>query len=188
MNIISELANLLLVHLIGIKFTPHTVYSINSLSSMISTNWRDLSSLYRLLILCTCIIPYQTSPGYICRYVRSVMVSFRFHQAEVLDQMKVVIKDITAERKTHMIEGAKRINELKLTMDQLDKVGPLSVLTPHPFYLPSFLPLSSFSFLSSSFSFSFSHSLLPPPFLPFSSSFSVSSHCTFPYSTFVLFC
>ncbi|CAI8014107.1 Formin-binding protein 1-like, partial [Geodia barretti] len=44
-----------------------------------------------------------------------------YWQAEVLDQMKVVIKDITAERKTHMIEGAKRINELKLTMDQLDK-------------------------------------------------------------------
>ena len=185
MNIISELANLLLVHLIGIKFTPHTVYSINSLSSMISTNWRDFSSLYRLLIL---LIPYQTSPGYICRYVRSVMVSFRFHQAEVLDQMKVVIKDITAERKTHMIEGAKRINELKLTMDQLDKVGPLSVLTPHPFYLPSFLPLSSFSFLSSSFSFSFSHSLLPPPFLPSPLPSLFSLIYTFPYSTFVLFC
>ena len=86
--------------------------------------------------------PIPNVTGVYLLYVRSVVVSFRFHQAEVLDQMKVVIKDITAERKTHMIEGAKRINELKLTMDQLDKVGPLSFLTPHPFFL---LPLSFFS-------------------------------------------
>lgn len=44
-----------------------------------------------------------------------------YWQGEVLDQMKSVVKDITAERKQYMIEGAKRLNELKLTMDQLDK-------------------------------------------------------------------
>jgi thyroid hormone receptor interactor 10 len=44
-----------------------------------------------------------------------------YWQAEVMDQLKVVVKDISAERKVHMMEGAKRLNELKLTMEQLDK-------------------------------------------------------------------
>ena len=59
-------------------------------------------------------------------YSHSLILSISHSQAEVMDQLKVVIKDVTAERRTHMIEGSKKLGELKLTMEQLDKVSSSS--------------------------------------------------------------
>ena len=58
--------------------------------------------------------------------------------------MKTLAKDITAERKAHMMEGAKRINELKMTMEALDKVGAHHAPSPSPF-LSSITPTSVLS-------------------------------------------
>ena len=91
---------------------------------------------------------HSRSHTFILSFCHSV-VSRCPHQAEVLEQLKSVAKDITAERKAHMIEGTKRINELKWTMEQLDKVSlslSLSLsLTRHSFIRlsPSFPPSES---------------------------------------------
>ena len=55
--------------------------------------------------------------------------------------MKTLAKDVTAERKAHMMEGAKRINELKMTMEALDKVGAHTLPLPLPLSSPSHRPL-----------------------------------------------